>query len=58
LLDSAARPLPNAKSPVKRGTNAEETVMTYDPLFFRVGKLQPANIHRFRVKGRALLFRA
>jgi Carboxypeptidase regulatory-like domain len=43
VLDSSGAAVPNAKVTVKnRGTNAEETVMTDDIGYFRVGKLQPA----------------
>src|SRR6266478_2834632 len=43
VLDSSGAAVPNAKVTVKnRGTNAEETVMTDDTGYFRVGKLQPA----------------
>src|SRR6267378_7462446 len=43
VLDSSGAAVPNAKVTVKNhGTNAEETVMTDDTGYFRVGKLQPA----------------
>src|SRR5882762_5496538 len=43
VLDSSGAAVPNAKVTVKnKGTNAEETVMTDDTGYFRVGKLQPA----------------
>src|SRR5882724_1355377 len=41
--DSSGAAVPNAKVTVKNnGTNAEQTVMTDDTGYFRVGKLQPA----------------
>jgi Carboxypeptidase regulatory-like domain/TonB dependent receptor len=44
VLDSSGAAVPNAKVTVRNnGTNAEETVMTDDIGYFRVGKLQPAN---------------
>src|SRR6266446_2866301 len=43
VLDSSGAAVPNAEVTVKNsGTNAEETVMTDDTGYFRVGKLQPA----------------
>ncbi len=43
-IDSSGAAVPNAKVAVKNnGTNAEETVMTDDTGYFRVGKLQPGN---------------
>src|SRR5467141_4990264 len=43
VLDSSGAAVPNAKVTVKNsGTNAEETLMTDDTGYFRVGKLQPA----------------
>src|SRR2546430_8769198 len=43
VTDSSGAAVPNAKVIVKsNGTNAEETVMTDDTGYFRVGKLQPA----------------
>ena len=43
VTDSSGAAVPNAKVTVKnKGTNAEETVMTDDTGYFRVGKLQPA----------------
>src|SRR5260370_17164640 len=42
-MDPSGAAVPNAKVTVKNiGTNAEETVMTDDTGYFRVGKLQPA----------------
>ncbi len=42
VTDSSGAAVPNAKVMVKNnGTNAEETVMTDDTGYFRVGKLQP-----------------
>jgi hypothetical protein len=42
--DSSGAAVPNAKVTVKsNGTNAEETAMTDDTGYFRVGKLQPGN---------------
>src|SRR6266403_4992224 len=42
VTDSSGAAVPNAKVIVKNnGTNAEETVMTDDTGYFRVGKLQP-----------------
>jgi hypothetical protein len=42
--DSSGAAVPNAKVTVKNnGTNAEETVMTDDTGYFRVGKLQPGS---------------
>jgi hypothetical protein len=44
VTDSSGAAVPNAKVTVKNnGTNAEETVMTDDTGYFRVGKLQPGN---------------
>src|ERR1700674_1275529 len=49
VLDSSGAAVPNAKVTVKNaGTNAEETVLTDDTGYFRVGKLQPA-IYTVRV---------
>jgi len=43
VLDTSGAAVPNAKVTVKNlGTAAEETVMTDDTGYFRVGKLQPA----------------
>ncbi len=43
VLDSSGAAVPNAKVTVKNnGTDAEQTVMTDDTGYFRVGKLQPA----------------
>src|SRR6267142_1781508 len=43
VTDSSGAAVPNAKVTVKNnGTNAEQTVMTDDTGYFRVGKLQPA----------------
>src|SRR6266850_5174793 len=43
VTDSSGAAVPKAKVTVKNsGTNAEETVMTDDTGYFRVGKLQPA----------------
>ena len=43
VMDPSGAAVPNAKVTVKNiGTNAEETVMTDDTGYFRVGKLQPA----------------
>ncbi len=43
ITDSSGAAVPNAKITVKNnGTNAEQTVMTDDTGYFRVGKLQPA----------------
>src|SRR5260370_27246333 len=43
ITDSSGAAVPNAKVTVKNnGTNAEQTVMTDDTGYFRVGKLQPA----------------
>jgi carboxypeptidase family protein len=43
VTDSSGAAVPNAKVVVRsNGTNAEETVMTDDTGYFRVGKLQPA----------------
>jgi hypothetical protein len=44
VMDSSGAAVPNAKVTVKNnGTNAEETAMTDDTGYFRVGKLQPGN---------------
>jgi hypothetical protein len=44
VMDSSGAAVPNAKVTVKNnGTNGEETVMTDDTGYFRVGKLQPGN---------------
>jgi len=43
VLDSSGAAVPNAKVTIKNlGTNAEETVMTDDTGYFRLGKLPPA----------------
>jgi hypothetical protein len=43
VLDSSGAAVPNAKVTVKNnGTDAEQTVMTDDAGYFRIGKLQPA----------------
>ncbi len=47
VMDSSGAAVPNAKVVVKNnGTNAEQTVITDDTGYFRVGKLPPGTFPR------------